>query len=172
MLKQQEKTLWNSKSEDTHLEKYRKPMTCVTPFSSPKNLEARRNRLRGILPHEKQQANPRKPSYCGCLYSLRQRPSRSPQCCSQLMELPRVPSNPILGIKAIARVAPRCLLGPQELLCSNVPERNAIPSSHIWDRSCHCSAPQPWVPGLGSELSLTGPHCHCCEPQFFPKQGL
>lgn len=94
------------------------------------------------------------------------------QCCSQLMELPRVPSKPpISGIKAIAMVAHGCFLGTQQL-CSHVPERNTIPPTHIWNQSCHCSEPHPWVPGLGSEPSLTEPHCHCCEPQFFPRQGL
>ena len=38
------------------MEKHRKPITCVTPFSSPEKLGARKDSLRGISPHGERRA--------------------------------------------------------------------------------------------------------------------
>lgn len=68
----QQKPPWSSKTEDGHIAKNREPITCVTPSSTPENLEARGNSLRGISPPGEKESRPTPVSLttCGCMWPL------------------------------------------------------------------------------------------------------
>lgn len=73
------KTTWSSKMEDNQHEKYRKPITWVTPSPSQGQLGSRRVLLRGIYPMWKSRAREHgKAHHCGCLHHLLQKFTMTP----------------------------------------------------------------------------------------------
>jgi len=51
-MKKQHKTCKDQILRNDHIAKFRKPITYITSFSSPKKLGTRRYSLRGLSPHE------------------------------------------------------------------------------------------------------------------------